>query len=345
MINAAADETPNAPAAASSPAVDPADPADLPDTVTPPSTTLPWGVTPHRMKVGSIGSSSATLAAEGASAAQDEPDTEPTPEFGPKGQSYRSGALLTQQTNVEPPPAPPGLAAEPVDGVDNVEYAYGVGKQTADTAGVAANMTIGKPKLAKEDWHSLAEIAAQSADGQQVIEVGWNVDRSINGDNQTHLFVFSWVDGGPQCYNGCGFIPAKGASIKPGDTLPEGVTKNFGVQHIGNAWWVAYDTEWVGAFLDKSWNGNFVRTGQVQMFGEVAASNIKPCTQMGDGDSTDLSTAARFSSVVYVDGPAVSLSVRTIGDAFQVNRLSDRTFRYGGPGGSNEDRCKDHFES
>jgi hypothetical protein len=340
MINAVADDTTDTPAAAASPAdSSPADSSDsdsaeLPDSVAPPPTALPWGGTPHRMKVGRTGSNSAAVAAAGASAARDDNDAEPTPEFGPKGRNYRSGALLTQETNIEPPPAPPGLAAEPVNGAKDVYYSYGVGKQSAVTSGVAANMTIGKPKVQSEDWHSLAEIAVQSADGQQVVEVGWTVDRLVNKDDDPHLFVFNWVDGGPKCYNECGFVPAKGASIKPGDTLTSGVSKNFGIQHINGAWWIAYDTEWIGAFMDDNWKtSNFTQSGLVQVFGEVAASTDKSCTQMGTGATPESAAAARFSNVVYVDGPVVQLTVgvKSTGDQYQTARLTDRTFRYGGP--------------
>jgi hypothetical protein len=340
MINAAADETSDTPAAATSAATgSDSDAADAPDAVAPPTTELPWGGRPHRMKLGRMGSSSAALAAAGASAAKEDSDTRPTPEFGPKGRTYRSGALLKQETNVQPPvpPMPPGLAAEPVPGQKDVYYSYGVGKQNAVTSGAAATMTIAKPKVEPEDWHSLAEIAVQSADGAQTIEVGWTVDRLINGDDEPHLFVFNWVDNGPKCYNECGYTPAKGASIKPGDILASGVSRNFGVQHIGNAWWIAYDTEWIGMFPDENWNGDFTRSGLVQFFGEVAASTPTSCTQMGTGALPDTAGAARFSSVVYVDGPPVVLNVKPSADLFGTARVSDRTFRYGGP----KDKDKD----
>jgi hypothetical protein len=285
------------------------------------------------MKVGRTGASSATLAATGASAARDDTDAEPTPEFGPKGRNFRSGALLTQETNVEPPPVPPGLAAEPVPGNKDVHYSYGLGKQNAVTLGAAASMTIANPEVKPEDWHSLAEIAVQSADGQQIVEVGWTVDRLVNKDSDPHLFVFNWIDGGPTCYNQCGFVPAKGASIKPGDTLTHGVSKNFGIQHINGAWWIAYDTEWIGAFMDDNWKGNFTQSGLVQFFGEVASSTETPCTEMGTGSAPDTSAGARFASVVFVEGPAVQLTVKSTSDRYQTARLTDRTFRYGGPKG------------
>jgi hypothetical protein len=215
-----------------------------------------------------------------------------------------------------------------------VRYHYAVGKQTAEVDGAAALITIAKPTVVKQDWHSLAEIALQSADGQQVVEVGWTVDRLTNGDSDPHLFVFNWVDGGPTCYNECGFIPARGASIKPGDTLPYGVTKNFGIQHLNGAWWIAYDSEWIGAFPDRNWNGRFPRANLVQVFGEVASSSTRPCSEMGNGETPtpDNAAAAKFSTVMYVNGPPVVLSLRTIGDAYSTAKVTDRTFRYGGPG-------------
>src|SRR4051812_3372623 len=148
MINAAADENNDAPAAAvASAADDNADATDAPEVVAPPTDDLPWGTAPHRMRVGRVGSSSASLAAAGASAAKDDNDAQPTPEFGPKGISYRSGVLTTQETNVEPPPLPPGLAAEPNRNDQDVYYSYALGKQNAITSGAAASMTIARPKV------------------------------------------------------------------------------------------------------------------------------------------------------------------------------------------------------
>ena len=92
-----------------------------------------------------------------------------------------------------PRPAPP------------VKYHYSSGLQYAETDGTYANLVIGKPDLAEEDYHTLAEIAVQSADGKQIVEVGWTVDRGVNGDDDPHLFVYHWVDGKETCYNGCGF--------------------------------------------------------------------------------------------------------------------------------------------
>jgi hypothetical protein len=55
------------------------------------------------------------------------------------------------------------------------------GSQAAETDGFYANLTIAKPKLEKGDYHTLAELSLQSADTTQIVEVGWNVDRAVNG--------------------------------------------------------------------------------------------------------------------------------------------------------------------
>ena len=320
-MNAGAAETPAA--AASDAAVDPAQ--------VPPAL-LPWGAAPKPIKKGEIGASSEDLAAAGESAAANDlsdSTVEGVTEFGPKGESRRTGVLKKSETAV--PPLPPSKA-EPVDGTGEVDYLYTVGKQTASVDGVAASLTVAKPTVAAADWHSLAEIAVQSADGQQVVEVGWTVDRKTNGDEDTHLFVYHWIDGKPTCYNGCGFVPYSGATVAPGATLAADVTKPFGIQYSGGSWWIAYDSEWIGSFPASLWGGTFTKGGLVQVFGEVAASSTKPCTQMGNGKTPDNTAAARIGSVTYVNGPTVQLAVSATSDVYTTSQLTDRTFRYGGPG-------------
>jgi hypothetical protein len=313
-LNAGAAETPTAAAAT----------VDLANS---PPALLPWGDKPEPVRKGRAGASSEALAAAGASAADDTEDSSQDTAFGPKGQSLRSGVLETQQTSV--PPLPP--SREVVTGQDQVNYLYTVGKQSAVADAVSGLLSVANPKVAQKDWHSLAEIAVQSADEQQVVEVGWTVDRSTFGDDQTHLFVYHWVNGKPTCY-GCDFVPYKYATVRPGDILAEGTNKQFGIQHANNAWWIAYDSEWIGAFPDRLWDNPFTQTGLVQVFGEVAASSTRPCTQMGNGNTTDTSAAARIGSITYLNGPAVQLRVSSTTDVYSANQLSDRTFRYGGPG-------------
>jgi hypothetical protein len=233
----------------------------------------------------------------------------------------------TAATTTSPPATGGGTDSD-------VNFLYAVGSQTATADGLYANLTVSRPVLAKGDYHTLAELAVQSADSQQIVEVGWNVDRAVNGDDDPHLFVFHWVNGQPTCYNTCDFQPYDGG-VAPGDTLPADTSKKFGVQYFNGAWWVAYDTTWVGYFPDKDWTSQgvtFTKAGFMQVFGEVAASSPKPCTQMGNGLAVDDANGARIGSITYLNGPAVAMNMRSTTDVYGLNALSTRTFRYGGPG-------------
>ncbi|WP_412741548.1 neprosin family prolyl endopeptidase [Krasilnikovia sp. MM14-A1004] len=298
---------------------------------------LPWGGTPTELTRAEPGANSAEVAAEGADVAPADTsgDTEADPEFAPKGQSTRSGVVKKSTTDVVPP-KPPAFREPVSGGGSQVNYFYSVGTQNVSIGGLLfsgtyANFTIAKPELAAGDFHTLAEMSVQSLDGAHIAEVGWNVDRTVNGDSDPHLFVYHWVNHQESCYNACGFVQYS-QNIKPGDTLPQGVTKQLGIQHYNGAWWVAYDTEWVGYFPDSLWGGQFTVTGTVQYFGEVASPNAQPCTDMGNGLPASNASAARIGSVSFLSLLDVNLSTYAVPSVYTVAQLSNRTFRYGGPG-------------
>jgi hypothetical protein len=333
MINANADDTSSAPPAATQADDDTA-------TATPPAL-LPWRERPQRLKRGRAGATSAQVAAAGDDVAPSDASGSlvPRPEWAPKGSYTKSGGLREEETSVQPP-APPktGALAEPPSATDNkAYYFYSVGTQIGDSDGAYGNLSIAKPKLVTGDFHTLAEIAVQSADSSQIVEVGWNVDRVVNGDDDPHLFVFHWVDGKGTCYNACGYVPYTDA--KPGDTVPYGLSKRFGIQFFGGNWWIAYDTDWIGYFPGDLWGGKYTRSGLQQFFGEVAAGSTTPCTQMGNGDDATDSNATRWGSINQLNGPDASVAVKTIGppemkgpNPYSALALSGRTFRFGGGG-------------
>jgi hypothetical protein len=218
-----------------------------------------------------------------------------------------------------------------------VVYHYAGAYQYVEAEGTYANLVVGKPRLENEDFHTLAEIAVQSADAKQIVEVGWTVDRGVNeGSEEPHLFVYHWVDGKESCYNGCGFVPYSKTAV-PGGKLPTGVSKRFGIQHFNGAWWIAYDTEWVGYFPDSLWTKTpFTQSGLIQWFGEVAASSSDPCTQMGAGTTPEDPAAARVGSIALLGGPqvAVTMDAKNLDETpakYTVDQRSSRTFGYGGP--------------
>ncbi|MFG1605439.1 neprosin family prolyl endopeptidase [Actinoplanes sp. NPDC049265] len=331
-MNAAAEEAP----AAAQPAPAVADDAPKPPPL------LPWGDKPEAVKRGTPGATSAQLAATGAdiAPASTKPSAVPTPEYGPKGFTGKKRWLRKGRTAV--PPKPPQVGGGPLrapePGTRDVNYHYATGYQYAVADGTSANLVIGKPYLAAEDYHTLAEVAVEDADGQQIIEVGWTVSRNVNGDEDPHLFVYHWVDGVGTCYNGCGWKQVS-TDVVPGDTLPTGVYKKFGIQQFDSVWWVAYDSEWIGYFPNGLWRGKFQKSGLIQWYGEVASSKVAPCTDMGNGTDASKDSAARFSSISLVNNPDLKVTLESKSPEMPPGKgiyptvfAKERAFYFGGAG-------------
>ena len=316
---------------------------DAGDSVTPPAL-LPWGARPERVRKGRAGVSARTLRSEGFDAASNDTSGAVLPRgrYAPKGDWTKGKSFRNAGTTGAVPAVPP--SPEPTDSSDKtcVElkqpcFQWDGSQQAAETDGVYVNVTIGKPTLDKNDYHTLGEVAVQSTDTSNAVEVGWTVDRTVNGDEDPHLFVFHWVGNEGTCYNGCGFVQYS-KNLKPGDTLTYGVTKKFGIQYFNGAWWVAFDSEWIGYFPEQLWNDQdikFSRTGWVQVYGEVAGPTLTPCSGMGTGvaaDSIPGTTAAYMASISYLNGPTVAPLFPKVASFYPMVVFSPRTFRYGGPG-------------
>jgi hypothetical protein len=235
---------------------------DVSGDVSTPPTVLPWGARPERVRKGRAGVSARTLRSDGFDAASNDTSgsVQPRGRYAPKGDAPRNywsrGKTSAFTANgvpaVAPSPEPSSSSAPSC--VDKPPcYLYDGALQQAETDGVYTNVTIGKPSLDKSDYHTLGEIAVQSAETGDAVEVGWTVDRGVNGDEDPHLFVYHWVGHVNSCYNGCGFVQYS-KNIKPGDTLAYGVTKKFGIQYFNGAWWIAFDSEWGGYFREQLWN-------------------------------------------------------------------------------------------
>ncbi len=330
-MNAGADEVSEAPAAAVA--------AAAPGAPTPPPE-LPWGGKPTPLKKGAPGASSRALAASGADIAPDPAAgvSGPQAEYNPKGFTSRTRTLRKSRTTVAPQPPLSEPAPRPTK---DVHYHYAAASQYVEADGSYANLVIGRPKLGADDYHTLAEIAVQSADEDQKVEVGWTVDRGVNeGSEDPHLFVYHWVNDRGACYNACGFVPYGSAKNVVGGALPYGVSKRFGIRHYSGAWWIAYDSEWIGYFPDKLWTDkdvDFTRSGLIQWFGEVASSKLEPCSQMGTGESATSEAAARIGTIALIGAksPDPVLITRTLSPErevgyYGVDQRSERTFGYGG---------------
>jgi hypothetical protein len=340
-LNANAAETP---AAETSPAA--VAPVDADAGEPQPPELLPWGEKPRPIKLAKAGSSSAEVAAAGAGAAPvaKSGSTVRRSEYGLKGFRPGKRGMEKRKTTIVPP-APPGpaVAAAPTK-ERTVVFHYAEASQLGETEGTWANLTIEDPVLAKGEYHTLAELAVRSADMQQIVEVGWTVDRSVNGDNDPHLFVYHWVDGVKTCYNKCGFklrlrpdpdnpkvmVPG----VEPGAIMPLESQKRFGIVHENGGWWIAYDSDYIGHFPDSNWQGRFTKAGYTQWFGEVASPTEVPCSEMGSGLPVSKGAAARIGTIAMNNGPAVEFEPVQSSPYYGIRKLkdADATFRYGGPG-------------
>jgi hypothetical protein len=228
------------------------------------------------------------------------------------------------------PKGDPGVDATP----SSVTFLYAGGAQTpaGGAAGASIRLSQEQPVVAPSDYHSLAELAVESADGRQVAEVGWTVDPSQFGDGLPHLFVFHWVDGTPTCYDGCGFVQVS-PTVQAGQPLTPGAKATFGLRHRNARWWATYNGEKVGYFPDAAWSGGFTRTSLIQVFGEVAAGSVAPCTDMGNGVFGHLAGSAVMTRF-RLQGTSVAPALTTwsSGGLYDVGASTPTGFRYGGPG-------------
>jgi hypothetical protein len=234
------------------------------------------------------------------------------------------------------PKGNPSLALASTQGIQSLTYLYGGAFQFAVADGSNMFTTVSRPALATADFHSLGEMAVQSADGRNIVEVGWTVDRSLFGNVDPHLFVFHWVNGVPACYNGCGFVPvSNAASVTAGMTLPSGnSTPQFTIQHFQGNWWIGYGGVFFGFFPDALWSGAYTKAGLTQWFGEVAANSATPCTDMGNGLFSSSPSSSTAVAINFIGGPAANISLNTITNPalYTATRTSSNSVRFGGPG-------------
>ena len=208
----------------------------------------------------------------------------------------------------------------------------------------------GRPNLdpADPEAHSLQELAIQSPGLDQIVEIGWTVDRSLNGDIAPHLFVFHWVDGEPTCYNGCGFVQTP-TRIVPGMELPSGGFSTFQIEHndVDRRWEFSLDGTMFGYFPDSLWSGSSdpdwgttFRLRFFQTFGEVASiTSSPPCNQMGTGKFAESPASSAISGFTLL-GPTPTeedlfmpgFLLQTTPEWYNIDRVTPTGFWLGGPG-------------
>src|SRR4051812_5418973 len=121
-------------------------------------------------------------------------------------------------------------------------YKYASGR--TDIAGITAaksTIRIARPLLDTDDSHTLAEISVEGGPGaHNIIEVGWTVDRGLNGDLEPHLFTFAWYDNagvqtgcGYNNFTSCGYIDKSTNPVNAGSSLAAdvGTLQTFEIFH------------------------------------------------------------------------------------------------------------------
>jgi Neprosin len=257
---------------------------------------------------------------------------------GPVAAALDAGVAVPVQATPRQQKGMPGLVREGVPfqelGPDSIAYAYVSGYRRALADGARVRLDQAQPVVAPDDMHSLAELAVQSADEQQIVEVGWRVAPSFNGDALPRLFVYHWVDGQATCYDGCGFVQVS-KRVRPGMPVEIGKAAQYAIRHGREGWWVSYRGHRIGYFPDALWNGRFVRAGLFQAFGEVATAPGIPCTDMGNGILGTTRGSARIDGFRLLGSRQRSLlTLFQTESLYYDGRQQRRTaFRFGGPGG------------
>ena len=258
-----------------------------------------------------------------------------------------SPSPATRNLAKAPPPGATVAAAAPVTS-DDAHFSHALTRLDGDTDGGYGIFRVYQPRLSDMDSHSLAELDVEAPSGanskSDVVEVGWTVDRRLNGNDAPHLFVFHWVAGIGIGYNAFGFVPQPGAGEKPGDPLVVGSDHQFMIKHYQGNWWIGDNNQWFGRYPDSLWphldaqgqvdGTTFTKGFRVQWFGEVATEAPRPCSQMGTGYfSTDFGGAARIDGIGEFNGPVVQLHPMSDDpDDYTATANGARGIRYGGPG-------------
>jgi elongation factor P hydroxylase len=176
--------------------------------------------------------------------------------------------------------------------------------------GVQSSITIGKSNfdVAKKDA-SIAQIAAVSSDGQNIVEIGWRVDPNFYNDKEIHLYAARYFKGAflPASASNSGYKTTSGATVTLSQKLSPGGTASFAVAHkaaSGNLparWALSYNGIEFGHFPDSVWFDSFIQGGQVNAQGEIISARGKgTCTDMGNGALGSSASPAKLINMAYL---------------------------------------------
>lgn len=216
--------------------------------------------------------------------------------------------------------------------------------------GATSRMQVRSPALCTDTYHSLSEVAVESADGQQIVEIGWTVDKVVNGDTKPRLFTYYWINGVGQGYNTATDFSAEPKNQGMDMTPYLNSQVWFKALHSGTDWFLGIDvgdgtgTHWVAYLEDFRWTNlgaaAFQKTPYVQVFGEIAertdtGSSAKQ--DMGNGvlaSSTAGTTNGSFNTYAGGTGglTAYTGSYQDTANGYGYTALSTFSYNYGGGG-------------
>jgi hypothetical protein len=279
-------------------------------------------------------------------------------------------AAQAKATRLKKAPGKNGVVLPPAPGDPVYKYADGnQGFTTNLPYALYANLFQANPFLdsteATAGAHSLMELAfikttptgPGGSNVRQIIEIGWTVDRNLNGDYNTHMFSGAWVNDVFLGYNldpNAGFVKYTGvdhSALYPGDTITgTGVAKSYYIQYDAGNYWLRYDNKWVGYYPGSKWTSagvsTFTNADNTQAFTEIATIDPRlfSCSDMGTGDqgSTGTLPNAYIGSVGYLPtttatppGPTPNMfwhmAPSTLTE-YSIYGPSGRTAYTGGPG-------------
>ncbi len=127
------------------------------------------------------------------------------------------------------------------------QYPSSANYPVSGTQGVSVHASNSKPYINANTYHTLFEVAVQSRDGAQKVEVGHTVDLALNGSSNPHSFVGAWVNNVFLGYGGHASYPGSGWVDNASETTNAGAAVTY--TPTGTAPTTVYDYEIVRSEL------------------------------------------------------------------------------------------------
>jgi hypothetical protein len=153
-------------------------------------------------------------------------------------------------------------------------YLYVADTDLTRTTSASVNLPINAQVVNNSlvDEHSLFEMSMSNQSGStgNIIEIGVTTDRGLNGDMNPHWFVYSWVNGTPQGYDGGShFVSEIGNFWNTPLTSYEGTSQSVAFNYSGGNWRLNINGTEAGYFPGSEWSGAFTSSSVTDVFGEV----------------------------------------------------------------------------